>query len=191
MSCKELTTRGSKCQNKVAKDGYCTLHYNKNQDKLRKEKQEIELKNSVAEYIDTELLLTNTYKDIYDVLSSVNINGNLIKLILNYRIDTFADDSWTFLKLNIICITFNSTGKIVQCDCPNCGLWDGDDLVEYSKKNKCRTINHELGHCAHCCCDKCICELSRMNGLAQPIAVADPDECSCWICKLANRIDYF
>lgn len=196
-TCKQITTRGIKCKNKAitrqgnpTKDGYCTLHHNGNEERVREEKQYLETKEFIKKYLAIESLLVNIYASIRELLSSVGINNNLVTLILDYRIGLFADDSWTFC--DGVCLTFNSGGIMIHCDCPNCEDWSEEE-EDFSKENNDRSINYELGHCAHCCCDKCICELARKHGRAQRIIIADPNEdCSCWICaeKRANCTDY-
>lgn len=177
MSCKALTIRRTKCKNNVYYDDMCKIHYKKDS----KEKKKILDKKCAEEINETKMEIKQQYNDLCNELANIGLNKYLIQLIIEYRTDIFSDLSWKYLVFNETCMTFNSIGNIIFCQCNVCC----ENPNIYIKSHSNREKNYQLKHCVYCECHKCMCELAAkyVESNSPILAEEDQGDCNCWICK--------
>lgn len=190
MSCTSITVKGQRCKNKAKTDNLCTIHYEKELSKRREE----DLKKYMSKHAEIEQLLKKQYNDILQILFEAGINKSLVTLILEYRLDIFADDSnWIYSAWNYGYMTFDVKGCIVECKCSYCMSTEDcclKGICDHRRKNY---TNH---HCVYCECRNCVCLCASLHepDIIKPIDIPHPDnpcEGHCQSCKNHGIVNYW
>jgi hypothetical protein len=165
IQCQANTKKNAQCKNSVKINGLCTVHYNEK----KKHDDKIRLENMEKEQKIIEKQINEDYNELCIFLSIFGFNLPLVRIMLTYITDIFADSSWRFSGYNDAYMTFCADGSIIYCRCSHCGSSD------CCKKGNCehRIKNYKNKHCVYCTCSDCICEAANIDEFSSDIMPAE------------------